>query len=193
MQIKSTGERTKIILADALRSLMKKKTFDKITIKEIVEECGFNRQTFYYHFQDVFALVEWMYYYDIGKISDDDLSDKKLFDTIKKLLTYIEEKREEMLCIIESDSGAFFSEFLGRGISRGFDFVADRKTHGMRISKDYRDFLSTYFTGAVLTALIDWIKKPDSSRPSAEEFTEMLMFTLTGALDLALKNYNSEA
>lgn len=42
---------TKHILADALKDMLGTKTLDKITVKDLVEACKLNRQTFYYHFQ----------------------------------------------------------------------------------------------------------------------------------------------
>ena len=44
---------TKDALAAALRQMMTVKPIDKVTVKDIVEICGVNRQTFYYHFDDV--------------------------------------------------------------------------------------------------------------------------------------------
>lgn len=51
---------TKKALASALRSSMAKKPFSKITVSEIIKECGLNRKTFYYHFQDIYVLLKWM-------------------------------------------------------------------------------------------------------------------------------------
>ena len=51
---------TKQAIAEALRNLLNQRSIEKITVKDIVEECGVNRQTFYYHFYDVYDLMEWM-------------------------------------------------------------------------------------------------------------------------------------
>ena len=48
---------TEKALAASLKKLLEKKTLDKITVKDITDDCGVNRQTFYYHFHDVFDLV----------------------------------------------------------------------------------------------------------------------------------------
>ena len=40
---------------------METESFEKITVKDIVEDCGVNRQTFYYHFQDIYELLGWIY------------------------------------------------------------------------------------------------------------------------------------
>ena len=55
---RSMASGTKDALADALRSMMMVKPIDKVTVKDIVEICGVNRQTFYYHFDDVDDLLE---------------------------------------------------------------------------------------------------------------------------------------
>lgn len=51
---------TKKALASALRARLEKNTLDSITVKDITDDCGLNRQTFYYHFQDIYELLEWL-------------------------------------------------------------------------------------------------------------------------------------
>ena len=43
-----------------MKELMKRKSLEKITVSDIVQNCGLNRQTFYYHFQDKYDLVNWI-------------------------------------------------------------------------------------------------------------------------------------
>ena len=50
---------TKLALANALKAQLQKKFLDDITVKELVEACEINRQTFYYHFQDIYDLLRW--------------------------------------------------------------------------------------------------------------------------------------
>ena len=53
--------KTKCELAETLKKLMLQKPFSKITISEIIRECNVNRKTFYYHFEDIYALLKWIY------------------------------------------------------------------------------------------------------------------------------------
>ena len=55
------SELTKKALAVSLKKLLSKKELSKITISNITDECGVNRQTFYYHFKDIYDLLEWIY------------------------------------------------------------------------------------------------------------------------------------
>ena len=57
MKETAAGARTKQLLTDSLRHLMEKKPLNQISVKEITDGCGMQRQTFYYHFPDIFGLL----------------------------------------------------------------------------------------------------------------------------------------
>ncbi len=50
---------TKRALEQSLKRLLATKPLAKITIADITEDCGISRMTFYYHFKDIYDLVEW--------------------------------------------------------------------------------------------------------------------------------------
>ena len=59
---------TKRAIAYTFKVLLKEKPFNKITINDIASECDINRQTFYYHFQDIKDLVEWICIDEVDKL-----------------------------------------------------------------------------------------------------------------------------
>lgn len=50
---------TKVTIFQAYAYLITIKNIDKVTVKDVVEQCGITRQTFYYHFQDLLDVIEW--------------------------------------------------------------------------------------------------------------------------------------
>ena len=46
-------------LEASLKKMLLKKPVTKITISDITDDCGVNRATFYYHFKDIYDLIEW--------------------------------------------------------------------------------------------------------------------------------------
>ena len=68
---------TKRALEQSLKNLLLKKPLTKITINDIAEDCGINRMTFYYHFKDIYDLVEWCCIEDARKALDE----KRTYDT----------------------------------------------------------------------------------------------------------------
>ena len=61
---------TKHLLTESLKRLMTQKPLNKISIREITEGCGVNRQTFYYHFEDIYDQVRWMFRQEAVKLLD---------------------------------------------------------------------------------------------------------------------------
>lgn len=60
----------KELLADSFRELAADKSIDKITVRDVVENCGYSTATFYRHFKDKYDLIAWDYTRDIEKILD---------------------------------------------------------------------------------------------------------------------------
>ena len=80
---------TKKALSEGLKELMKHKSFSKISIADITQQCGLNRQTFYYHFQDKYELLNWIYYNEaIVPLTVDltfDTWDRKLLEMLRTM------------------------------------------------------------------------------------------------------------
>ncbi len=49
---------TRQAIMDAFLRILQRKPFRKVTVRDIVEMCGVNRTTFYYYYQDIYAIVE---------------------------------------------------------------------------------------------------------------------------------------
>ena len=51
--------RTRRELSAALRELLRQRPLDQLRVRELTERCGLRRQSFYYHFKDVYDLFAW--------------------------------------------------------------------------------------------------------------------------------------
>lgn len=56
---------TKEALASGLKHLLEQQPLSKISVKHITEHCNISRNTFYYHFNDKYALIHWIFYTDM--------------------------------------------------------------------------------------------------------------------------------
>ena len=89
-----SGEKVKYRLADAMKSCMKKAPVEKITVKEITEECGVTRQTFYRNFQDKYDLINWYFDKLLAKSFEHMGQGKTVYDALVKKFTYIQEEQK---------------------------------------------------------------------------------------------------
>jgi len=151
---------TKKSLAAALRLSMEKKTFSKITVSEIITECGVNRKTFYYHFQDIYALLKWM-------LEQDAIEVVKKFDLIEDyesaiifVMDYVESNQHIINCAYDSIGhdqvkSFFYSDFIA--LANNLISTAEERI-GLWLDKDYKAFLARFYTEALSGMLMDWIK-----------------------------------
>lgn len=59
MQTELQETRTKIALGAAMQELLREKPLEQIRVRELADRCGIRRQSFYYHFNDVYELLDW--------------------------------------------------------------------------------------------------------------------------------------
>lgn len=101
MQRAPKGERTKYKLADALKTLLNDKPLEKIRIWELTERCDIHRQTFYYHFTDVYDLFFWCVRLDGSKLPAWLVSFPSWQQALTALLQYIVLNRGYFQAILE--------------------------------------------------------------------------------------------
>jgi len=71
---------TKIAVAQSLKRMLLIKDLDKITISDITNDCGINRQTFYYHFKDIYDLLEWIFANEVVKKIEKEYSEEEALE-----------------------------------------------------------------------------------------------------------------
>ena len=98
----SVSEQTKQQLASALKTLMAQKPMDKITISDLTNICRIRRQSFYYHFEDIYDLLRWMFQNEAISLLKQHEGTLLWQEGLLQLFRYLEENREVCLCAIRS-------------------------------------------------------------------------------------------
>ena len=105
------SEHTKQQLASALKVLMAERPMDKITISDLTAICKIRRQSFYYHFEDIYDLLRWMFQNEA--ISLQQHEGALLWqEGLLQLLRYLEENRAVCLCALKSMGRDHIPRFL---------------------------------------------------------------------------------
>ena len=86
---------TKKAIAEGLKELCHHKDFNKISVRDITEQCGLNRQTFYYHFQDKYELLDWIYYQEGFVYLASDVTFDNWHEHMEKLLEMMKKNGKE--------------------------------------------------------------------------------------------------
>lgn len=163
MKYEVTSQNTKKMLANTLISLMKKKSLSKISISEIVTVCQINRKTFYYHFTDIYELLEWHLEQEVSSITNsmDPLKTLNDFDTALHIsLNYLENNTYLYNCADDPYFCDKLMDFIIKLIQPiFFDKITQlEQVHNKKLDSDYKNFLSEMACKIAALSIIDTIK-----------------------------------
>ena len=98
----SASEHAKQQLASALKVLMAERPMDKITISDLTAICKIRRQSFYYHFEDIYDLLRWMFQNEAISLLQQHEGALLWQEGLLQLFRYLEENRAVCLCALKS-------------------------------------------------------------------------------------------
>ncbi|HBG55101.1 MAG TPA: hypothetical protein DDW99_02455 [Ruminococcaceae bacterium] len=148
------ASQTKAKLADSLKDLMKKTPFRKITIQNVTDHCGLNRQTFYYHFKDMYDLLRWIYQNEIFR---DFGLDRNWKNTLLTTLKYAKKNKVFLRNTVRSLRKESIERFLYPFVFKWASRVFDEACSGLFIRQEDRNFLVKFFSHAFLDAILIWV------------------------------------
>lgn len=150
--------RTKKALAESLCELLSKRTLDRITVRDIVENCGVNRQTFYYHFHDVYDLLEWIF----EDMMEGMLKERDQYDDWTQGIEYIVakmlENRKLILNAYHSVSHEAVSQFVKRWLEPYAAEMVEREAEGLSVAEEDKAFVVKLFTLSTTGFFTEWVE-----------------------------------
>lgn len=160
MKHEITSLNTKRALSESLKNIMRKKSFSKITVSEIIADCGVNRKTFYYHFEDIYDLLKWTFENEAVEVVKhfDLISDYE--EAIVFAMDYIEENDYIINCAYDAIGRDEMKRFFYNDFYElvGTIIESAEKIEGKTFRSSYREFLCHFYTEALAGILVDWIK-----------------------------------
>lgn len=179
---------TKQALEESLKHMLLKKPLDKITIRDITEDCGISRMAFYYHFQDIYDLVEWACIEDASKA----LQGKKTYETWQEGLLQIFEAVLEnkpfilnaYRCISREQMERFLYQ-LTYGLIRG---VVEEQSRGTAISEEDKSFIAEFYKYSFVGVMLDWIRQGMTDDPQV--LTGKISAAMRGSIANAIRNFS---
>ena len=162
---------TKKAIAQCLKNLAAEKSFLKISIGDITAACGLNRQTFYYHFQDKYELLDWIYYEEcfvpiLDGITFDNwhLRIKQLLDTLKKEKVFYSN--------VIKNAGEGFSNYLYSITSTLFEEAAAVLDEEGLVNGEEKKFIGSFYAYGICGVVMQWVT--DGMKEQTDEVAQRL-------------------
>ena len=151
---------TKRALAQALKTLMSRTPFAKISVGDICEACGMSRKSFYYHFKDKYDLVNWIFYSEfINEVQTDDY--QNAWEFLEDICAYFYRERvfyrNAMNIYGQNSFREYFSEVMEPFIQSFLTMVLHNENDS--------EFSQIFLTDAFLASLVRWLSHSDTMPP----------------------------
>lgn len=150
MKYQAASLKTKQALAESLKKLMRAKPFSKITVTEIVNDCGVNRKTFYYHFEDIYALLSWIFEEEAVNIIKKFYLLNDYDEAIEFIYEYISENKDLLRNAYDAFGSVELSSFFHMsfvGLNESLIESVEQKMH-KRLPERTREYLCEFLTEA---------------------------------------------
>ena len=178
---------TKRALEASLKNLLLQKPLSKITISDITEDCGINRMTFYYHFKDIYDLVEWSCQEDASKA----LAGNKTYETWQQgflqLFKAVQDNKPFIMNVYHSVSREQVENYLYQLTYDLLEGVVEEQAAGMSVRPEDKAFIANVYKYAFVGLMLDWIKHDMKGEP--KQIIDRLDRVIHGSIAAALGRF----
>ncbi|MBU3161136.1 TetR/AcrR family transcriptional regulator [Clostridium frigoris] len=178
---------TKQALAQSLKNLMITTPLAKITVNNIVKVCNVNRRTFYYHFQDMYALLEWIFKNEVSNVMEENKTYKTWQEGFLRIFHYLSANRKMVLNTYNSIGRDKLETHLYSAVYSLVLNVVDEITLGKEVSEKRKEFVVNFYKVALVGLLLEWIRKDMIDNP--EQIIENLNKIISGDTHKALLGF----
>ncbi|MDD3243909.1 MAG: TetR/AcrR family transcriptional regulator C-terminal domain-containing protein [Eubacteriales bacterium] len=185
------SQATKKKLAKALKELAKTKPLDKISIQCLTDACGLNRQTFYYHFTDIYQLVEWIFLTEALEDMPWDGSPGSWQMGLRHILEYSQENRSLCLAVYRSGQIESLIRFFDNVIYGMLLALVKSMTRDEAVPEDDLQEIAHFFSPALREYVFAWVRR--GMTPSPAELIRRLEVMFNGVLEHALERSRRQA
>jgi len=175
----------------ALLSLLERKPFAYITIREICETAGVNRSTFYLHYENTSDLLKETTAYVLGnfnsyfsvdaeritvKFADCDLQDLKFVNEkyLHPYLSFIKENQRVFSAVL-SQPTAFDSKTI---FQRLFDNIFKPILDRFHYPREQQNYVMLFYLNGITAIITEWLK--DGCQKSIEDISAIIHICIYG-------------
>ncbi len=179
--------RTKEALADSLKKQMVSTPFNKISIQNVTQGCGLTRQAFYYHFQDIYELLGWIYSHEVVEGMSKSKSWKNAY---LKVFQYIEKNKSFCMNTYHSIGREHLERFLFANTAQFLSQKIYELSEGMQVTESKKKFVVDFYTPAFIALVAKWMDSGMKEKP--ENIILNLSELLDGTIMRVLKQYEEK-
>lgn len=161
------AKQTQKFIMSTFMQLLESESLDKITVRDIVEECEINRNTFYYHYSDIYDLLDDVFRVETEKFMSEDVDENTTFgEEYERAACFVLKYKKAILHIYDSKKRDVLQNYLE---TLAFSFISrfvNKEADGYGLPDEDIDYITGFYTHAIVGNTLGWIKR---KLPSGQE------------------------
>lgn len=149
---------TKKAIRDSFVKLLNERPLNRITVRDIVDDCGVNRNTFYYYYQDLPQLMESIVKEDAERIIREYPAVTSIEECINAAVGFALENRKAVLHIYHSVNRDLYEQYQWRVCEHTVTTYVDGILAGRQISAQDRKVIIAYLKCVSFGIIIGWLE-----------------------------------
>ena len=150
---------TKAALEESLKRLLLKKPLDKITITDITTDCGISRMAFYYHFKDIYDLVEWSCVEDGTKALQGKKTSESWTEGLTQIFEAVLENKPFIMNVYRNVDRERIENYLFKLTYNLIVGVVEEKSKGLNITEEDKKFIADFYKYGFVGIMLEWIRE----------------------------------
>ncbi len=179
---------TKEALAETLKKMLSNKTLESISIKDIVDECKISRQAFYYHFNDIYDLLELIYTNEAVKLVNDHKDYETWQEGYYHVLQYMLANKKFVQNTYRSIGRDYFENFIFNILYKMILEVVESQSTDLNVEQKNKEFIARFYSFAFIQIGFDWLKRGMLEEP--KEIIDQIDVLTKGDIRKALTKYD---
>jgi probable dihydroxyacetone kinase regulator len=147
---------TKNIMKDSLKKFIAKKPLSKITISDIAEDCNISRMTFYYHFKDIYDLVEWCIVSDAEESTRNRVVTDTWENELITIFTVARMNKDFYLSLFRSMDRELAERYILRYTDAIATRIVEENLGTITSTNENRARLAEYYSHAIMGIICCW-------------------------------------
>ncbi|MFV0341958.1 MAG: TetR/AcrR family transcriptional regulator [Anaerocolumna sp.] len=184
------SQTTRNALATSLKKLLENKPLEKISVRDITEDSEVNRQTFYYHYKDVYDLIEGIFLEEGTKV----LGDYKRYDSFQQgfvqIFYYILENQRLVLSAYHSLGRERLERFLYGEVHKLIIRVVSNESNSLDVSDAHKNYVANFYKYAIVGMIFQWIRTDMKEDP--KEVVDTISDFISGDIYHSLLKYHDK-
>ena len=138
--------------------ILKNKPLDRITVKDICEQCEINRNTFYYYFKDIYDVLEAIFEDEVRLVMDEAKEGVTFHDAYARVAALILNNREAIMHIYASENGRVLRTYLDAVVTQVVRRFVLEKAEGYSLDDSDIAFITAFYSNGIVGSTIKWIE-----------------------------------